>query len=254
MCTLSVISISGGGYRIVHSRDEQRTRGRAYPPTTRTLDSGQRIHHPTDIDAGGTWVVAGDSGVTAGVLNYQTNGAVNPNPTQSRGLIPLFLIQQVDPEAMLKALKSLDLSVYACFTAFGVAAGEDGPRVMIAQWNAKELIVVRTGAEPFEPVVVASSGLGDEVVQDRVPLFAEMVASNQTPEIQDAFHTHQWKDRPQASVLMSRENARTVSITTIEVDYVDAGGEAGPSKPIMTYQELPENDPACDPVGAGMLQ
>lgn len=250
MCTLSIINTSGGGYRIVHSRDEQRSRGRAYPPTMRTLESGQRIHHPTDIDAGGTWVVADDSGVTAGVLNYQTNGAVNPNPTQSRGLIPLFLIQQGDPEAMLKALLSMDLSVYACFTAFGVSANEDGPRVMIAQWNAQELIVVRTGAELFEPVVVASSGLGDEVVQDRVPLFLEMTASDLTPEIQDAFHNHHWEDRPQASVLMSRENARTVSMTTIEVEC----GESGTGKPIMTYQELPENDPACDPVGAGMLQ
>lgn len=250
MCTLSIITTPSGGYRVVHSRDEQRSRGRAYPPATRTLESGQQIHHPTDIDAGGTWVVSDDDGVTAGVLNYQTDGAVNPNPTQSRGMIPLLLIQEGDPVSMLKKLSSTDLSVYACFTAFGVAATNDGPRVMIAQWNAKELIVVRTGAEPFEPVVVASSGLGDEIVQCRVPLFEEMVAPDQTPEIQDAFHMHHWDDEPQASVLMSRENARTVSITTIEVE----NGEAGPRKPIMTYQELPENDPVCDPVGAGMLQ
>lgn len=250
MCTLSIINTSGGGYRVVHSRDEQRSRGRAYPPTTRTLDCGLIVEHPTDVDAGGTWVVSSETGVTAGVLNYQTDGAVNPNPTKSRGLIPLHLIQRGDPVSMLRALQAMDLSAYACFTAFGVEAAQGGPRVMIAQWNAKDLIVVRTGTERFEPVVVASSGLGDEHVQARVPLFNESVASNQTPEFQDAFHMHHWDDEPQASVLMSRENARTVSITTIEVEC----GELGTRKPIMTYQELPENDPACDPVGAGMLQ
>lgn len=254
MCTLSIIETSGGGYRVVHSRDEQRSRGRAYPPSTRTLESGLTIEHPTDIDAGGTWVVAAETGVTAGVLNYQTDGAVNPNPIQSRGLIPLHLIQQGTPASMLEALRKMDLSAYACFTAFGIETAGDGPRVMIAQWNAEELIIVRRGVEAFEPVVVASSGLGDEIVQSRVPLFEKMVAPDQTSEIQDAFHMHHWDDEPQASVLMSRENARTVSITTIEANSLNAGAGSGPTKPIMTYQELPENDPVCDPVGAGMLQ
>lgn len=250
MCTLSIIETSGGGYRVVHSRDEQRSRGRAYPPTTRTLESGLTIEHPTDVDAGGTWVVAAENGTCAGVLNYQTNGAVNPYPRQSRGLIPLHLIQNGSPASMLQALRNMDLTAYACFTAFGVECTNDGPRVMIAQWNAEELIIVGDGTESFKPVVVASSGLGDEIVQGRVPLFQQTVAQDQTIEQQDAFHMHQWDDQPQASVLMSRENARTVSITTIEVQ----NGESGPSKPIMIYQELPENDPACDPVGAGMLQ
>ncbi|MGJ8637584.1 MAG: NRDE family protein [Phycisphaerales bacterium] len=254
MCTLSIIETSGGGYRVVHSRDEQRSRGRAYPPTTRTLESGLKIEHPTDLDAGGTWIVAAETGVTAGVLNYQTNGAVNPNPRQSRGLIPLHLIHEDHPASMLNALRTMDLAAYACFTAFGIEAAADGPRLMVAQWNAEELIVVRDGTETFEPIIIASSGLGDEIVQDRVPLFEEMVAPNQTPEIQDAFHMHHWDDKPEASVLMSRENARTVSITTIEVDSLNSGAESGQSKPIMTYQELPENDPVCDPVGAGMLQ
>lgn len=253
MCTLSIIQIpdSDGksGYRLIHSRDEQRSRGRAYPPAWRTLESGSRVIHPTDSDAGGTWIVGSKSGATTGVLNYQMNGRSNPGATQSRGDIPLALIAEPDLTSMLVLLKEMDLSVYACFTAFGIMHTPEGLRVMIAQWDGQALFVVRDGTEDFEPVVVASSGLGDEHVQVRVPLFGELVASaslgDEQAEAQDAFTMHRWDDCPEYSVLMSRRDARTVSITLIEVD--ESGLE-------MSYQELAENDPAHDPVGAGMLQ
>jgi len=246
MCTLSIIETSGGGYRAVQNRDEQRTRGQAYPPAWRTLDSGVRVQYPTDSDAGGTWIAVSDSGVTTGVLNFQTGGKSNPDASQSRGEIPLMLIEHSNPESMLDLLQGLDLSVYACFTGFGVVPSDDGVRVMIVQWDGAELHVVRDGTGAFEPVVIASSGLGDELVQGRLPLFAEMVAGNPSPEAQDEFHNHQWADQPEFSVMVSRPAARTVSITSIHV--------AGEEEPMMEYQELAENDPLRDPVGAGMLQ
>lgn len=249
MCTLSVIQLPGNGYRVVHSRDEQRTRGSAYPPAQRMIN-GKRVWYPTDSDAGGTWVVCDEHGVTAGVLNFNNTERCNPNPTQSRGEIPLMMIEHSDLDSMLELLQGMDLSVYATFTAFAIKPTETGIDVLIVEWDASKLTVVRTPDEPFAPVVVASSGLGDELVQVRVPLFEEMVASNPTPETQDAYTWHRWDDRPELSVLMSRKDARTVSITTIEV----GGDEGGSGIPEMTYEELAENDPAHDPVGAGMLQ
>jgi len=246
MCTLSIIELPGGGYRAVQNRDEQRSRGQAYPSAWRTLDSGLRIQYPTDSDAGGTWIAVNGHGVSAGVLNFQTGGKSNPNASKSRGEIPLMLIEQGDLDSMLSLLRGLDLSVYACFTGFGIVSGDDGVRVLIVQWDGTELHIVRTGSDGFEPVVIASSGLGDELVQGRLPLFAEMVVSDPSPETQDAFHHHQWTDRPEVSVMVSRSAARTVSITSIEV--------TGNNEPMMVYQELTENDPLRDPVGAGMLQ
>ncbi|MFK7759150.1 MAG: NRDE family protein [Phycisphaerales bacterium] len=253
MCTLSIIqtpdSSGKSGYRLVHSRDEQRSRGRAYPPAWRTLEDGSRVIYPTDSDAGGTWVVGSETGVTAGVLNFQMNGKSNPHASQSRGDIPLALIEQPNLSSMLELLKEMDLSVFACFTAFGVLPTPNGVRVMIAQWDGHALFVVRDGTEEFEPVVIASSGLGDEHVQIRVPLFGELVTNipvgPEQASAQDAFTNHQWADCFEFSVLMSRKDARTVSITTVEVE--EGGLE-------MSYQELAENDPAHDPVGAGMLQ
>ncbi len=250
MCTLSIIELGQGGYRAVQNRDEQRSRGLAYPPAWRTLDSGVRVQYPTDSDAGGTWIVVSDAGVTAGVLNFQTGGKSNPEASRSRGEIPLMMIEHGDLESMLEMLEGLDLSVYACFTGFGVVNSGGGVRMLIVQWDGEDLHVVRRGGDDFEPVVVASSGLGDELVQGRVGLFDEMVAQDSSVESQDAFHWHRWDDEPEYSVMMSRRGARTVSVTTIEVG-VEVGGVG---EPMMGYQEIPENDPAHDPVGAGMLQ
>ncbi len=39
-----------------------------------------------------------------------------------------------------------------------------------------------------------------------------------TPERQDALHRHRWPDRAHLSICMSRPEARTVSITCVEID------------------------------------
>jgi len=249
MCTLSVIQIGDGGYRAVHSRDEQRSRGTAYPPAWRTLDSGLRVQYPTDSDAGGTWVVTSDRGVTTGVLNYNNPEKTNPNASRSRGEIPLALIELPNLETMLSTLQAMDLSYYATFTGFAIETGggdQSGVRMLVVQWDGSELGVVRNPSDAFEPIAIASSGLGDEFVQGRLPLFEELVAGNPTAESQDRYTMHRWDDCLEYSVLMSRKDARTVSITSVEVN--------GEDEPMMEYQELPENDPSCDPVGAGMLQ
>jgi len=49
-------------------------------------------------------------------------------------------------------------------------------------------------------------------------LFDSMITdSEESAATQDRFHAHSWPDRPELSVLMSRADARTVSITAVEV-------------------------------------
>jgi len=91
----------------------------------------------------------------------------------------------------------------------------DRPRVAV--WS-------RTGPEAGSwtlgsaPGVWVSSGLGDDRVGPRLGLFERVVGNSALdPEAQDAFHRHRWGDRPEISVLMERAEARTVSITTVEV-------------------------------------
>lgn len=68
------------------------------------------------------------------------------------------------------------------------------------------------------PILFTSSGLGDHVVEPlRRRLFEELFskAENWSAE-QDRFHHHRWPDRPDVSVCMIREDAKTVSHTVIE--------------------------------------
>jgi hypothetical protein len=247
MCTLTIIETPKGGYRVVHARDEQRDRSEAIPPSTRTLGSGLVVECPTDPDAGGTWIATTKDGVCTGVLNVNIPDNGRADPTKSRGEIPLAIIDAPDLESRLKILEGMDLTAYAPHTAFAVEITGDGVRVLLTRWDGLELRVLRDPGEFFTPVVIASSGLGDEIVQDRLPLFEEMVRHEPTPANQDEYHRHRWDDRPEESVLMSREDARTVSITTVEFSEGDDG-------PMMRYEALAAGDPDVDPVGAGLLQ
>src|SRR5437868_4095701 len=70
------------------------------------------------------------------------------------------------------------------------------------------------------PVLVTTSGLGDEHVEGpRRALFRQMFTPGvDWVEQQDRFHRHRWLERPALSVCMSRAEARTVSLTVIELD------------------------------------
>ena len=96
-----------------------------------------------------------------------------------------------------------------------------------------------------------SSGLGDHLVESpRRELFNEML-QNRSPSMQDAFHRHQWADRPHLSVCMSRPDARTVSHTRIHVTpqratmlYMpDAPNQ--PVQPEIQSLDLRQLEPAC---------
>jgi hypothetical protein len=54
-------------------------------------------------------------------------------------------------------------------------------------------------------------------VRPRGELFEQVVLSSPTPSAQDVFHAHAWPDRGSASVMMDREDARTVSTTVCDL-------------------------------------
>jgi len=90
------------------------------------------------------------------------------------------------------------------------------------------------------PVMFTSSGLGDARVEGpRRELFHDWFGDDpaQWPAQQDAFHRHRWPDRPELSVCMSREDARSVSLTVVEVT------AAGVS---LTYHGAPPDEPGPD--------
>jgi len=233
MCTVSVISLSGSpaphlagasGFRVVVNRDEERDRPGAFFPRWRTLSREPhpvRAIWPIDPRGGGTWVGAAEHGLVLCLLNR------NPEPPPalppdllSRGVIIPGVIGARSAAEALDRLANFELDRFAPFRLVAVEPERAGRRwsggmiVHEAEWDRTGL---RRARQPGGPVCFVSSGLGDSAAAPRTPLFRELVSASPSPSAQDAFHRHVWPGREAVSVLMSRAQARTVSITTVEV-------------------------------------
>jgi uncharacterized protein with NRDE domain len=228
MCTLSIISVPQGawprpiGLRVVVSRDEERDRPPALAPRWRTLESGVRAIWPTDPRGGGTWIGAADTGLVLALLNLNLEPApALPANLRSRGQVIPRLIGSPSAAAAIAALDAFDLDRFAPFRLIAVDAPKLGgsPRVVETRWDRRDLM---TSPPSQAPACFVSSGLGDSRVRRRQGVFEELVVQGgPTPQAQDHFHLHVWPDHPELSVLMSRPDARTVSITTIEVSQAE---------------------------------
>ncbi|MFN0133223.1 MAG: NRDE family protein [Phycisphaerales bacterium] len=245
MCTVTIISgasADGVGMRVVCNRDESRSRPPAMPPKWREVEDmpGARAIWPMDLEAGGTWIAAAESGLVLCLLN------VNPEPPprlprsglQSRGLVIPSLIGLSSPQAVVRRLSQTSLKRFAPFRLVAMQSARAGaePAVAEVRWDRAAMNVTwRSGAA----ACFVSSGLGDSLAAPRLELFDDLVVTpGPTAERQDEFHRHQWADRPEISVLMSRAEARTVSISTLEVTQ---GGTIS-----MRYEPVPAT-PAAVP-------
>lgn len=216
------------------------------------LENGLRACWPTDSDAGGTWVGVREDGFYLGLVNLNAAAdeldADRPEQTHiSRGELIPMLMESASVAEAVERLTSVDLRGMKPFRLLLVGpAVEGGFASAIARFGGSSV----TMPAPFEPVVrprcLASSGLGDHLVQCRLPLFREMVVPDPSAENQRSFHFHQWPDKLEYSVLMSRENARTASVTSVEY----LSGEL----PNVVYESVAEACPEADPVGSEMLQ
>lgn len=225
------------------NRDEQRDRPPALHPRWRALagELARRAIWPTDPRGGGTWIGAGEHGLVLCLLNLNAPGTAMPHgPLVSRGSIIPRLIGATRAEEAIVRLGATDFASTAPFRLVAVEPAHPGRQwnsdhaVFEASWDGAMLRSRRVG--PHTRCFV-SSGLGDALVAPRQALFGEMVAPA-SPAAQDVFHAHEWPDRPEISVRMSREEACTVSVTTVEVTRRAA------ALPLvrMAYQPVSTND------------
>lgn len=98
------------------NRDEKKTRQRATPPALQVLN-GVRFLSPRDGDAGGTWLLANEHGVTLALLNLW-GAAFEPRPARpSRGrLLSDLLPDARDAEEAMNRVQSRALADYPGFT------------------------------------------------------------------------------------------------------------------------------------------
>ena len=214
MCTLSIIPIrDGAGFRVVTNRDEQRTRPKAIAPRLHSAGARQWLW-PEDGLAGGAWIGASADGLVLSILNLNLTARPALPPRDeliSRGhLIPSLSDCATSDEAM-RRISRMSLARFAPFRL--VAA--DFTEVGVARWDRERLTIER---RPLGPMCLVSSGLGDHLVEPRLALFEDFLASyGVTARMQDQFHRHTWPGRAEISVMMSRPDARTVSTTAVEI-------------------------------------
>jgi uncharacterized protein with NRDE domain len=230
MCTVSIISTGEPGFRLVTNRDVERARPAGIAPAWRSVAGGRAVW-PTDAQAGGTWVGATDRGLVLCLLNKNMEPAPDLSglgALKSRGTIIPGLVGEPDAAGAMTRLASMELSTFAPFRLLACDMDGDVARVLEADWDRRSL----TRRDHVAPTCFVSSGLGDSKVRVRLPLFDRSVREY-GPDAQDAFHHHVWPDRPELSVLMSRGDARTVSITTVEV-----GLSGGRPRVAMSYEPV----------------
>lgn len=260
VCTLSIIPLRDApgadrrGFRIVTSRDEGRDRPPAHPPRIHRIGA-RRALWPVDALAGGTWIAAAENGLVLSILNANLHPAPPlPPPDQliSRGLIiPALIDSDTAREAIDRLRRDINLHDFAPFHLVAI----DAKHIVNARWT-RDSLDISERSDHFACYV--SSGLGDHLMTPRIELFDRMFeVEDALASHQDAFHAHRWPDRPEISVLMSRDDASTVSITTVEATfnatgahvemrYTDAVGEhtEAPNAGETTLT-IPSNDPAA---------
>lgn len=201
MCTLSWRP-SAAGFQLFFNRDERVTRGRALPPARRRAH-GISYLAPQDKDAGGTWIAVAETGLALALLNfYQTERRVG---RQSRGLLIPELIAR-PPAEVGAALAASPLDDFAPFTL--VKAHEAS--FELARWDGQRLQPFQAATQP----IVSSAVAEVEATRVRTDLFATFsadVAGNL------AFHCSHLPMRGPLSPCMHREDAQTLSFTTIAV-------------------------------------
>jgi hypothetical protein len=225
MCTVSIVA-APALVRLVVNRDEQRTRPQAVEPCRHHLGTRHAVY-PIDPIGPGTWVGVNDAGVAAALLNVTAVGRAASAGCRSRGLIvPAVLDSDSLEDAVARAI-GLPSTAFSAF------------RLIIV--HRRRLAVVRGGGGERprvqgqilrDPLVFASSSLGDRLVEPlRQTLFADLSLRIPDPlAVQQRFHRHQWAGRPHLSVLMARQDARTVSCTRIDLV---AGAE-----PVLAYRSI----------------
>lgn len=218
MCTVTIVpcvGVRGAGVRVACNRDESRMRPRAHVPACAAFKD-QRGIMPIDTAAGGTWIAASDAGLVMVLVNHNPGdmrGSRFPGKPSRGRIIPSLLDAASFGEAFGR-IAAIDPDDYPPFRIVLT----DGLRVVVFAPIGGRLIPA--GHVLDRPVMFTSSGLGDSVVEPpRRALFDAWFGRDAGGWIacQDAFHCHSWPDRPEVSVCMSRPDARTVSLTVVEL-------------------------------------
>jgi hypothetical protein len=210
MCTVSIIP-NADGFRLMSNRDERRDRAVALHPRVERL-GGRLVVMPIDPVGGGSWIGANDAGLVAAVLNRH-DGTDVPRPLTSRGALVRAALQCDSIGAAVQSVWTLGADRFRPFRLILAHAR----RLAMVAGNGHQL--AEAEGQLSAPRMFTASSLGDVFVDGpRRRLFECLIGTIEDPlDGQRLFHRHQWTSTREISVLMTRDDAATVSRTMVDV-------------------------------------
>ncbi len=210
MCTMTW-QRDENGYEVFFNRDELKTRSRALPPELQSTEEGVRYLAPIDPDAGGTWMLVNEYGVTVSLLNRWHEGASDEAgvKSKSRGQLVLSFANAKCASDVIEQLKKTDCSRFKPFTLVVL----DKLEMQAQAWNGEFLLIEVTAAP-----LTSSSYCFSEVRRARCDRYTLLV-KHDPASLQDYHASH---EEPSAyTVRMNRPDAQTWSRTRLSVGSED---------------------------------
>jgi hypothetical protein len=195
----------------VCNRDELRTRRRADGPRVTDVRD-RRVVAPRDPDGGGTWIAVSDAGLAFVLLNRNRGDARDEARGRrwSRGVI----IPAVWDCRSLAAVSSRLTGRSWLTRPFTLLVVDDETCV---EYAGVDDVATPVGCHRVPRAMWTTSSCDAVAAQvSRQRLFDRLV-STADPVAQDRFHALPDRHHPHRGVLMSRGDACTVSVTTVEM-------------------------------------
>lgn len=215
MCTVTYIPGKEAVF-ITSSRDEQRTRGKAYPPDVHQ-HAGENFLYPVDSEAGGSWIAVKQSGDAMVLLN----GGFEAHTPQasyrcSRGAVFMEILQQAH---LCQGFDALPMEGVQPFTLIIF----ENRLLYECRWNGQEKFQAKLNAAT--PYIWSSVTLYDKEMRSiRETWFKKWL--DETPEFnaQHIIQLHKTgnEQNKHFAFLMERPTVHTTSITSISLQAREA--------------------------------
>lgn len=201
-----------GGYELFFNRDERLSRRRAELPTIQE-SAGVQYISPTDADAGGTWIIVNEYGVTVCLLNhYQFEQIATYKDWISRGEIVRSFASTTDVAFAATQFERMVLHDYRAFRMFMIDRHGNN---RLCVWDGHEARVETDVNTPKS----SSSVDAKHVKHLRKSLFANLqLTDSKDTQSYLNYHASHLPNRSKESVCMHRDDAKTVSLSHVSID------------------------------------